>query len=93
MPGGDNGFLYVLQGSLVVGERRAIVGAGELAWLTRSDGTDPSVATVTADAEPARVLILSGRPLNEPVVFGGPFVMNSQEDIRQAFEDYRAGRF
>ena len=93
LPGSDNGFLFVLEGSVTVGEHGAIVVAGELAWLTRPEGGDLSAVTVNADAEPARVLILSGRPLNEPVVFGGPFVMNSQEEIRQAFADYRAGRF
>lgn len=93
LPGNDNGFLFVLEGSVTVGKHGAIVVAGELAWLTRPEGGDPSATTITADAEPARVLILSGRPLNEPVVFGGPFVMNSQEEVRQAFADYRAGRF
>ena len=93
LPGTDNGFVFVLDGSVAVGGRGAIVQAGELAWLTRTDGTNPSAVTLTADAEPARILILSGQPLTEPVVFGGPFVMNSQEDIRQAFADYRAGVF
>jgi redox-sensitive bicupin YhaK (pirin superfamily) len=36
---------------------------------------------------------LRGRPLPEPVVFGGPFVMNTEAEIKQAFADYRAGRF
>lgn len=93
LPGTDNSFMYMLSGSVAVGKRAAIVGAGELAWLTRPDSPGTSAVTLIADAEPARILILSDQPINEPVVFGGPFVMNSQREIRQAFEDYQAGRF
>jgi quercetin 2,3-dioxygenase len=40
-----------------------------------------------------RLLLFAGRPLREPVVFGGPFVMNTQGQIEEAFADFRAGRF
>jgi redox-sensitive bicupin YhaK (pirin superfamily) len=39
------------------------------------------------------LLVLSGEPLNEPYVSYGPFVMNTEEEIHQCIEDYRAGRF
>lgn len=93
LPGIENGFLYVLVGSVMVGERGDIVRAGELAWLARPDSDGPSAITLATKADPARVLILSGRPVREPVAFGGPFVMNTQTEIEQAFEDYHAGRF
>lgn len=48
---------------------------------------------VTAGTNGARFLFLSGRPLNEPVAWAGPFVMNSDIQLRQAFADYQAGRF
>src|SRR5690606_32825131 len=41
---------------------------------------------------PTRLLVLTGAPINEPVVGQGPFVMNSREEIRQAIEDYHEGR-
>ena len=41
----------------------------------------------------ARALLISGRPLREPVAWGGPFVMNTREEVLQAFDDYRQGRF
>jgi len=46
-----------------------------------------------AGEEGARVLLVAGRPLREPVVRHGPFVMNSKQEVMQAFVDYQAGRF
>ena len=51
------------------------------------------IADVVAGAHGARFLFLSGRPLREPVAWAGPFVMNSDAQLRQAFADYQAGRF
>ena len=48
---------------------------------------------LTAGAQGASLLLLAGRPLNEPVVQHGPFVMNTREEIEQAMRDYRDGRF
>ncbi|PZM10476.1 hypothetical protein CPY51_23270 [Rhizobium tubonense] len=62
-------------------------------WLTRSDESGPSELVLRADAAPVRLLVFSGRPLKEPVAFGGPFVMNTQDEVQQAFADFRAGRF
>ena len=50
------------------------------------------VIRVTA-SKSARFLLVSARPLNEPVARGGPFVMNTKEEVIQAFEDYRLNRF
>ena len=47
---------------------------------------------VTADEEPARLILVAGRPLREPVAKYGPFVMNTAEEIHQAIADYQAGR-
>ena len=58
----------------------ALLGAGEVVTLRAGDAG-------------ARLLLIAGRPLREPVARGGPFVMNRREEIEQAFEDYRLGRF
>jgi redox-sensitive bicupin YhaK (pirin superfamily) len=49
--------------------------------------------SVAASAGEARFLVIAGRPLGEPVVHHGPFVMNTREEILQAIEDFQAGRF
>lgn len=54
-----------------------------------NEGTD---FTVEAD-EDALVLVLSGTPLNEPIVAHGPFVMNTKEELAQAFQDFQEGKF
>lgn len=52
---------------------------------------DSDGVVLSADT-PARVLLIAGRPLNESIVQYGPFVMNTQEQILQAIDDYREGR-
>ena len=70
-----------------------LVVAGDVAWLTRSGDAAPSETLVAAGEKPMRALLYAGRPLREPVVARGPFVMNTEAEIEQAYADYRAGRF
>lgn len=82
-----NAGLIVLHGSIYV-DSRAPLNAGELMIL---DGTD---TTLLLDAtEDAVVLFLSGEPIDEPVVGYGPFVMNSEQEIRDAVDDFNNGSF
>jgi redox-sensitive bicupin YhaK (pirin superfamily) len=90
---GDNAFVLVLEGTAKVGASATPVSAGELAWLSRDDEALGSDVTIATDEGACRALLFSGRPLNEPIAFGGPFVMNTDAEIQQAFVDYRAGRF
>lgn len=55
-------------------------------------GTGDAVR-MRADAEGARLILVAGKPFNEPVARYGPFVMNTRQEIMQAVEDFRAGRF
>jgi redox-sensitive bicupin YhaK (pirin superfamily) len=86
LPRGHNAFAFVTDGALRIGGRE--VRRDELAVLAREGDR----LTVTCDAQSGRFLVLAGRPLNEPVARGGPFVMNTKEEIEQAWADYRAGR-
>lgn len=85
MPNEHNAFVYVYRGAVRIGDTD--VPAGRMAIL-RNVGDGVTLAA----QEPSRVLLIAGRPLNEPIVQHGPFVMNSQEEIIQAVQDYQAGR-
>lgn len=84
---GHNAMVYVFEGSLQLAGDDTQLATHHAAILTDGD----SVAWVAGD-EGARFLFLSGRPLNEPIVQYGPFVMNTVAEIEQALHDYRSGR-
>lgn len=83
-----NALAYGLEGRGDVGEERHEFGLGNLAVF----GVGEMITLRASDVESLEVLLLGGRPLREPIVAYGPFVMNSQSEIRQAFEDYQSGR-
>lgn len=87
LPEGHNAFAYVYQGDAKIGAAGTVIERGVLALLTRG-----ATLPVTAGEQGARLIVVAGRPLNEPVARYGPFVMNTPEEIHQAFADYRAGR-
>jgi quercetin 2,3-dioxygenase len=88
-----NALAYVLGGSGTAGAKGRPLRSGQLAVFGPGD-----TLTVTADqrqesrSPTVDVLLLGGRPIREPVVAYGPFVMNSRAELIQAFEDYQAGR-
>jgi redox-sensitive bicupin YhaK (pirin superfamily) len=84
---GDNAFLYVIEGELLVGRQQQPLEHRMLGILGPGDRVEVS------SASGARFLLVSAQPLNEPVARGGPFVMNTREEIIQAFDDYRHNRF
>jgi redox-sensitive bicupin YhaK (pirin superfamily) len=93
LPASDNAFVYIYAGEAKIGAEAKLLRAGQLAWLSRSDESGSSELMLAAETSAVRLLVFSGRPLREPIAFGGPFVMNTQAEIRQAFADFRAGRF
>jgi redox-sensitive bicupin YhaK (pirin superfamily) len=88
---GHNAFAYVYSGKTRIGapETSTSIARGELAVLER-EGDD---VLIRADGEPARLILVGGKPLNEPVAKYGPFVMNTPEQIAEAIRDYQAGKF
>jgi redox-sensitive bicupin YhaK (pirin superfamily) len=88
VPSGWNAFAYVFEGAARVGSEERSARAGDLVVLEREGGP----VRLAADGAPAEVLLVAGEPLGEPVARYGPFVMNTEEEITEAFEDFRAGR-
>ena len=87
---GHNAFVYVYQGAINIDDKTDSaqpVTQGQLAVL--SDGDSVSISA-TSDA---KYILVSGKPLNEPVARSGPFVMNTREEINKAFYDYQMGNF
>jgi quercetin 2,3-dioxygenase len=88
LPGTHNAFVYPYRGTVEVAG--TAVEQARMAILKGGDAFD-GVEVVATD--PARLLLIAGRPLGEPIVQYGPFVMNSQDEIFQAVRDYQSGRF
>jgi len=88
IPPGHNAFLYLWDGEATVGEGETArtLAAGSAGLLGDGD-----LVQVVAGDEGGRFLLLAAKPLGEPVVQYGPFVMNTRKEIGQALEDYRAG--
>jgi redox-sensitive bicupin YhaK (pirin superfamily) len=90
VPVGHHAFVYPFVGNASVRseQRDTALARGELGVLDVGDGV-----AIEAGADGARLLLIAGRPLNEPVARYGPFVMNTMDEIRQAFSDFQAGKF
>lgn len=83
-------FLYIYEGNITVGKgdqaQKTMLESGELGVLSQQ-GTRLSFSSEKG----SKIIVVSGKPINEPIVQYGPFVMNSQQEILQAFNDYQSG--
>ena len=80
---------YVFEGAARFGARHAAPVANR--HLAVFD--DGDALSIAAGEAPARMLLISGRPLREPVAWRGPIVMNTDDELRKAFDELRAGTF
>ena len=90
VPVTHNAFIYAYGGALGVGDDGPVsVARGQIALLEHGTGH-----TVTIKArDDSRLLLVAGKPLNEPIARQGPFVMNTMAELQQAFRDFQSGRF
>jgi quercetin 2,3-dioxygenase len=82
----DRGFVYVLEGLATIGGKE--VSRNQVAWFEPGEGDELKVEAT----QDWRGLLFSGEPIHEPAVAYGPFVMNTKQEIQQAFMDYQAGK-
>ncbi|WP_426209144.1 pirin family protein [Massilia sp. TWP1-3-3] len=87
LPPGHNAFIYVYRGQVVVDEQN--VPQTKMAILKNDPAAD-GVRIVAA--QPSRLILIAGQPLGEPIAQHGPFVMNTQQELIEAVEDFRSGR-
>ena len=93
LPAGHNAFVYVYGGAIEVagdGEAATRVDNERMAILANDPGAD-GVRVLAASGEPARALLVAGKPLHEPIAQHGPFVMNTVEELHEAVRDYQRG--
>jgi redox-sensitive bicupin YhaK (pirin superfamily) len=81
-------FAYVFEGEVKFGEEGTLIKAGQLAVFSSGAGLKANGGNAGG-----RFILLAGKPLKEPIAQYGPFVMNSMDEIRQAVEDFQAGKF
>lgn len=89
LPEGHTAFAYLLEGEGTFDETGTIYGK-ETVLLFEHKGTS---VKITANGSPLRILFVAGKPLGEPVAWGGPIVMNTREELHVAFEEYKNGNF
>ncbi len=88
IPKSHNAFIYVYRGAVKVGDVQ--LESKRMGILSNTTTADSLKITATKEA---RFILVAGKPLNEPIVQYGPFVMNTQEEIHRTLDDFRSGRF
>jgi redox-sensitive bicupin YhaK (pirin superfamily) len=85
---GDNAFIFVIEGDISLGNNASVLPPKHLGVLSEGD-----YVSIQAGTSTTQFILVSGTPIKEPVARGGPFVMNTQAEVMQAFDDYRHNRF
>ncbi|WP_175989238.1 pirin family protein [Bacillus sp. Marseille-Q1617] len=96
LPENHNSFVYIVAGEVEIGENRVNLKKHGVATLTFDEdgsGERKSEILIKSKHRRSKLLIYSGAPINEEIVPYGPFVMNSMEEIREAFKDFQNGKF
>ena len=88
LPEYDNAFVFVIEGSISVGSTGKNIKKNNLGLLSQGD-----LVSITASSGMGQFLLISGKPLNEAVARGGPFVMNTKAEVMQAFNDFQSNKF
>lgn len=94
LPARYNGFIYIIEGIGTFGAEKTEGKKGQVLWMDRPNEDCGEETIIEFHAkEKLRVILYAGEPIGEKIVARGPFVMNSEEEIRQAYLDYQSGKF
>jgi len=99
LPASYNGFVFVVSGSVLVGESGDWVATNQVGWLDRPAGgsvggdADFTVVRLAAGADGARLVLYAGEPTGAAIVSHGPFIGDSHDDIARLYREFRAGGF
>jgi redox-sensitive bicupin YhaK (pirin superfamily) len=88
LPKTHNSFIYLIEGEIKIGQNKHSKIKGSTLILL-NNGEELNICAVTK----AKFLLISGKPIGEQIARGGPFVMNTKEEITQAISDYQSGKF
>ncbi len=92
LPASYTTFLYMMEGSLKVGEEKKLLDNGEVGWLDRSKEEMESELNLEAGENGARFILYSGQPQGVQIVSHGPFIGDTQEDISRLYQEFRNGK-
>jgi quercetin 2,3-dioxygenase len=92
IPANYNGFLYIIEGNLSVGEEAGHLKKGQVGWLDIINNDAQSDLMLKAGEETVRFVLYAGKPTGENIVSYGPFIADSTEDIHRLYQEYRQGK-
>lgn len=90
LPAKCNAFVYVINGNVQVGAEKTVVREGQMVQLGSGDCV--TIQVDKSEDQKCDLIILAGEPVNEPIARHGPFVMNTETEIKQAIRDYQEGK-
>lgn len=92
LPANYNGFLYVIDGAVVVGDEQQLLAREEVGWLNRFDEDALSSLGLKAGEEGVRLVLYAGKPSGDTIISHGPFIADSTDDINRLYREYRQGK-
>ena len=91
VPSSYNGFVFVIDGSVQIGE--TVLKAGQVGWLDRPSSNGTGMLRLAAGQSASRLVLYTGQPQRDSIVSYGPFIGDSKEDIARLFAEYQTGGF
>lgn len=92
IPASYNGFIYVLEGSVLIGDDSQLLSKDQVGWINRLQQTGSSSLSLTSGNEAVRLVLYAGQPQGDAIISHGPFIADSSEDIARLYKEFRQGK-